>query len=576
MLTPDKEASPCYTQLQMRFNLSFMVPANPDMIHLDTWLSEVFELSPPEQNTGNQGSCVETARQWLQRCLLLSKELMQAGRMPIFSAAQIISCFAKEQKSDDGTLWQAVISLPRLENIHLSSYTLAFNTSFRLCRQLATSAITDEQLHSVFNLLQQQVIKPLQRIVTAGKSTIPLLRAAYDKGIPIIHLGLGVYQLGWGCKARHFDRSTSDRDSALGVKLAQNKVVCARLLRQAGFPCPEHELVDNLAAANNAAQKLGWPVVTKPSSLDRGEGVSVDIVDATTLAQGINYAQQAGKNKNVLVERQVDGYCHRLFIVDETLLYGIKRMPLSICADGIHSIAEIIAIEKKQRQKQPPWKRTSPVQLDDLARAALARAGYHEESIPPAGVNIELRRIESTQWGGTFEDVTGHIHPANIGIALDAAKLFNLQIAGIDIITTDISLPWYENGAIINEVNFSPLLGGNELSRHYLPQYLRQLVPNQGRIPVELFVGNNNAWQAGVERLQQLTASGIAAYLTGATKTLKPDGTELVIPLNNTYQRTRALLLRRDVAALILVIQPGEFDLTGMPVEHIDSITTLA
>jgi len=500
---------------------------------------------------------------------------MQAGRMPVFSPAQIVSCTAQEKKSADGTLWQTVIALPMLENINPSAYSLAFSLSFRLCRQLSTSPITDENTSTLFNRLKKQAVAPLQSMVPAGGSTIPLLRAAFDKGIPIIHLGRGVYQLGWGCSARRFDRSTSDKDAALGAKLTMNKAVCARLLRQAGLPAPEHELVGNLAAAKIAAHRMGWPVVTKPPNLDRGEGVSVDIIDTPALERGIKYAQQAGKTDNVLVEHQVAGYCHRLFIVDDSILYGIKRLPPSICADGDHSIAELIEFNEKGQQKRPPWKRSITVPLDDLARTAIKSAGYSATSIPPAGVTIALRRIESTQWGGTYEDITAQIHPANKTVAIDAARLFNLQIAGIDIITADISRPWYENGAVINEVNFSPLLGGNELSRSYLPQYLEKLVPNNGRIPVEIFVGGDTAWQAGVEQQRQLKVNGIAAYLTNAKTTLQADGNELFIPLDSVFLRSRALLLRRDVAALIIVITPDEFDLTGMPVEYIDKITTV-
>ena len=86
-------------------------------------------------------------------------------------------------------------------------------------------------------------------------------------------------------------------------------------------------------------------------------------------------------------------------------------------------------------------------------------------SIPDPGTWVALRRIESTDWGGVDEEVTALIHPDNLKAALMATELFGLDMAGIDIISTDISRPWFETGAVINEVNFAPLLGGAEISR---------------------------------------------------------------------------------------------------------------
>jgi cyanophycin synthetase len=52
------------------------------------------------------------------------------------------------------------------------------------------------------------------------------------------------------------------------------------------------------------------------------------------------------------------------------------------------------------------------------------------------------------------------LHPVNLAAALAAAEAFRLEVAGVDMISTDISVPWTENGAAINEVNGGPLLGG--------------------------------------------------------------------------------------------------------------------
>ena len=58
--------------------------------------------------------------------------------------------------------------------------------------------------------------------------------------------------------------------------------------------------------------------------------------------------------------------------------------------------------------------------------------------------------------GGTAIDRTDEIHPSNVTACEMAAGVVGLDIAGIDVITPDISVPFRENGAAIIEVNAAP------------------------------------------------------------------------------------------------------------------------
>ena len=106
--------------------------------------------------------------------------------------------------------------------------------------------------------------------------------------IPIRHLGVGIFQLGWGAKARRMDRSTTERDSVMGAKLSQSKVLTARLLRSAGLPAALYEVVTNYDNALRTARQTGWPVVVKPVDRDRGEGVTVDVSGEQVLKKHLN------------------------------------------------------------------------------------------------------------------------------------------------------------------------------------------------------------------------------------------------------------------------------------------------
>ncbi len=561
-------------QRLQRFEQSFTLPEAVDLPALDGWLARIlptpieavdpaagWSQSPPSAQQ-------QPAGQWLWRALLLARQLLQASRIPVFDPPQIVSL---DGPAAEAGRWQARVALALVHQLPLAVYSEALTAALRLCELAASQALTEASLEGLYDEANR-VIDRLTRLMPPGKSTLPLLQAAHDQGIPFLHLGGGIFQLGWGSKAHRIDRSATGLDSAIGARLAQSKALTARLLQGAGLPAPRQQVVTDVASALAAARRLGWPVVIKPQDLDRGEGVTVDVADEAMLQTAFATAQGLSRAGQVTVERQVAGCCHRLFIARGRLLYAVKRLPMSVLADGRHRIAELVQAELDAQRRRPPWQRSKIQPLDALALGALAAAGYSADSVPPAGQWIALRRIESTAWGGVDEEVSAIVHPDNLRIALEASRLFGLDIAGIDLITPDIARPWFENGAIINEVNHAPQLGGGEISRRQIPALLDLLLQDRGRIPIEVFVGGEAAWTAASQRWQALLADGLRAYLTGPELTLEPSGAPHHMALTGSYPRASALALSARVDAIVMAVPPREFIAAELPFEGVERL----
>lgn len=177
------------------------------------------------------------------------------------------------------------------------------------------------------------------------------------------------------------------------------------------------------------------------------------------------------------------------------------------------------------------------------------------ESVPAQGVFVALRRIETTAWGGVDEDVTSIAHPANVKAAIVATDLLGLEVAGVDIITDDITRPWYDTGAIINEVNYAPLLGGGEISKRYIRDYLNRILENQGRIPIHVYLGGAKAWSKAESHCKQLWAGGVSAYLTNDQVTFDKIGSTSLASGDGLGRKLGALRLRKDVQAIVVVVQ---------------------
>lgn len=528
-------------------DIRFTQPSAPELAQLHAWLAHVLHVDvakpPVEGNAqGLSRSFVDYLGKFCRHALVL-------GRVPAFELPRILSWTdLPEQPNTQGVR----LGFEVLDHMPWGHYLHVLNVALELLQQLARTPQVPEAMQALFARVDQQILRPLHQATATGKSTMPVLAHAHARGIPWIHLGAGVYQLGWGSRARRIDRSSIDADSAMGARLVQSKVTCAALLRMAGLPAPVHEVVSDEAQALRAAHQIGYPVVTKPTDGDRGEGVTVDVSDDAALKQAFAHAFSRAQSKQVLVERQVQGVCHRVFVAHGEVLYAVKRLPMSVVGDGVHSVRQLVDAQWQQQQALPPWLRSGLQPLDNLALAEMQRSGWQPESVPGEGVRVALRRIESTEWGGVDEEVTHTLHPDNRAIAIQAARLCGLVVAGVDIMSDDVTVPWHANGAIINEVNYAPLLGGGDISKSHIPTYVRALMPTDGKIPVEIFGGGDAETQAR-SRQAEMTQAGMRAFVATPKHAWAPQGQPLALTATTLQGRIKALLCHPEVDALLVV-----------------------
>lgn len=461
---------------------------------------------------------------------------------------------------------------PAVEYFHTPLYEQSYFQAAKLVFALLSNPIDSAKQDEAFDLLQTSFVDPISEKTPGGKSTISVLRVAFGLSIPIRHLGGGIYQLGWGAAARLVDRSSIDMDSMIGARVSTSKEHTALILRQAGLPVPRHFFVQQLKDAIEAAEKLGFPVVIKPNDRDRGEGVSIGVASVEEVAAGFEKAQQF--SNQTLVEEQINGVCHRIFVAHGQLLFAIKRNPKSITGDGEKTIAELIEIANQKELLKAKHKRRKSWPSDELAIRCLRLQGYSLDSVPKKDERVGLRPIESTEWGGESEDFTETIHPENLQLALEAARVMRLEVAGVDLMTTDITRPWHETGAVLNEVNYAPFLAGTgPNTQAAIALFLNAFLPNQGRIPVVAYVGGAEAKAQALKDQAVWKKKKVACFVCTHEESLSPTGV-IQHPQKGIglFGRVRSLLMNRAVERLIVVVQTDEFLRTGLPVDRFEQV----
>ena len=534
----------------MQINVHLIWPTVIPACNYRLW-TEILIKKPSLENIEKQiGALKKISKEqqiFIETLIKIYELLLELANVPVFFNISIIS--GDEDKS---TLNRYLLNLevPLINYIPELVYRLLMNAAVDLCQWMAFNSPSAEHCSEIYSTISESIVKPISQFVPGGESTLPVLNFAHAQGIPMTHLGSGVYQLGWGSKARRIYHSITDRDSSIGQRLSCNKVSTASLLKTGGIPAPVHAIARTEQQAVLEAINIGFPVVAKPVNLDRGEGVSVDIFTIESLCEAFRLAQKVSGVKEVIIERQVPGICHRVFIANGCLLCAYKRLPMSVIGDGVRTVEQLVNYEVSEQERLPPWRRTRKKlkKIDALALSSLAASSLSPDSIPAAGQFVPLRRNESTEHGGVFEDVTEKIHPDNIKIALDAVKLLGLNIAGVDIMSVDISTPWHENFAIINEVNFAPSFGGGPITRSYIPKLLAGFINDGGKIPIEIIDIENDA----LARHEKLCVEGLRCYFVGPEKCVDFKGNLVFMSCKGVKLQLRALVCNADVDAIVV------------------------
>jgi cyanophycin synthetase len=284
-----------------------------------------------------------------------------------------------------------------------------------------------------------------------------LIQAARRRGIPVRRDPQDpVFQLGLGRSLRRLDATMTDFTSVIATDITSDKDRTKRILARAGLPVPDGGVAETEDDAAAIARRLGFPVLLKPLDANDGRGISgrLETEDAVRAAFPIARAE----HPQVVVERFAAGRDHRVVVVAGRVVAVAERIPARVTGDGRRTIRELAEATNRDPRRDPhhPDPTLVRIPLDALTEAFLARGGRSLETVPDAGETVYLRPTANISTGGTSVDRTDEIHPRNALLCELAAAAVGLDVAGLDVLTDDIAVPFGENGATILEVNASP------------------------------------------------------------------------------------------------------------------------
>jgi cyanophycin synthetase len=400
--------------------------------------------------------------------------------------------FGRTRQTSSASIYQVVI-----EYLDEQAGRYAARAAVRLCQ-----SIVDNGTYPATEL--EQDLKDLRDYWTdaaLGPSTETIVKEAEARGIPWMPLNVrATIQLGYGIRQKRVQATLTDYSGILAVELACDKEGTKQILKDAGIPVPQGTVIRYLDELEDAIADVGgYPIAIKPLDGNHGRGITLNIKTGEAAEAAYDAASSASKNRSVIVERYYQGRDHRVLVINGKVIAVAERVPARVVGDGKLTIAQLVEkINSDPNRGEGHDNILTKIEVDRSSWQLLEQQGYTLETVLPAKEICYLKATANLSTGGIAVDRTDEVHPENLWLFARAAKIVGLDIAGIDVVTPDISKPLREIGGAVVEVNAAPgfrmhVAPSQGLPRNVAAPVLDMLFPpgTPSQIPIVAITGTN-------------------------------------------------------------------------------------
>ncbi len=345
-----------------------------------------------------------------------------------------------------------------------------------------------------------QEMRELREAERLGPSTGSIVEEAAARGIPWIRLNkYSLCQLGYGANQKRIQATVTSETSSIAVEIACDKEDTKFLLEQAEVQTPKGEIIRRESSLEEACRYVGYPLVVKPVDGNHGRGITVDIQNYDDALTAFNSAKESSRSGAIIIEKYITGQDYRLLVINHKLVAAALRSPANVVGNGTSTIQQLIdEVNKDPRRGFGHENVLTQITVNELTQGIIKAKGYTLDTVLKKDEKLILKDTANLSTGGTAEDVTDIVHPANVFMAERISKIIDLDICGIDVMTTDISKPLEETGGAVLEVNAGPgfrmhLAPTSGLPRNVAAPVIDKLFPygSTARIPIIAVTGTN-------------------------------------------------------------------------------------
>lgn len=435
-------------------------------------------------------------------------------------------------------------------------------------------AVAQNQPFEISAVIAQ--LKDLRESDLLGPSTNSIVEEAKLRGIPAIRLNTDSHvQLGYGCKQRHVQATMTDRTSAIGVEIADEKFRTKERLSRAGIPTPEGRIAISRDEAIQIANDLGYPVAVKPEVGNHGRGISARVSDDSELETAFAFA--AAICNNVIVEKTMSGFDFRVLVINGKLVAAARREPAHVVGDGTSTVQQLIEqINADPRRGIGHERVLTAITIDHMSKRLLAFQGLSLDSALAAGEKLYLKSTANLSTGGTASDVTDSVHQDVRLMCERVARIIGMDCIGIDIVAPGLDQPLAQGAAGIVEVNAAPgfrmhLAPTEGQARNVAKPFVDMLFPPalDTNVPIIAVTGTNGKTTTAKLIAHTLKYSGHMVGFAGTTG-VAIDGVEIVAGDYSGPEGSSIVLREPTIDHAVLEIARGGIIRRGLGFDSCD------
>jgi cyanophycin synthetase len=341
-------------------------------------------------------------------------------------------------------------------------------------------------------------LEQIKRKYSPSLSTEAIYKEADIRGIPYTE---GFYRretiFGYGVNQKKINGVLADSTSFMGVDVTGDKDLTKIVLEEAKVPVPKGLIIAHEEEIQECIDQLGFPLVIKPLDGNHGRGISLNLNSYDEVFEAFEIAKEIAEE--VIVEKFITGFDYRVLVVNYKFTAAIKREAAHVIGDGESTIQELIDdINKDPKREKNVGNVLTPIEIDDVTLNILKKKGHTLQTVLKRGEKLYVKEIANVSAGAVPYDATDDVHPHNRFLAERIARIAGLDICGIDFISSDLSVPFYENNTVVLEVNASPgikmhMMPAEGKARNVVGAIMDMMFPpaKQYRIPIAAVTGTN-------------------------------------------------------------------------------------
>lgn len=274
--------------------------------------------------------------------------------------------------------------------------------------------------------------------------------------VEVLDAETGEMRLSHGGRTVVTRESLSEYTSAIAMCRCDDKRLTRRLVKAAGIVVPPARLA-TFDEEDHAFLEEIQEAVIKPCRGEQGKGITVGVTaDQGPAELAAALARAREQDPEVLIEKRAHGYDLRLVVIDGRVVAAALRVPPEVIGTGKHSVRELIEAESRRRSAATDGE--SRIPLDDLARETVSQEGWQLDDVLPEGTVLRVRATANLHQGGKLHDVTGKVNEELCRVAVKAAEVIGIPVAGIDLLVPDVTAAEYS----FIEANERPGLANHE------------------------------------------------------------------------------------------------------------------